>query len=81
MIEREIIDRTNDGITQIKCNHCDGSGKCGCYNCCGRVIEEYTKYKRNDPEIKFNCRKCNGYGFLLLKKDGRIILPEANDEY
>ena len=71
-------------VNKIKCEHCDGTGKCGCFNCAelylyfeddgedySYVFDRYERFKRIGGEVF--CSICNGFGFLYQGEDGEVI--------
>lgn len=73
---------TGNPIT-VKCAHCNGTGKCNCFNCYvysrpkGLNSEDFGKIVKDNPQLQFACSICNGYGFLILERDGSVIIPKV----
>jgi hypothetical protein len=109
MVEREIVGgREGEGgeweWKQIKCEHCDGKGRCNCYSCVAQeifiiitekpilawekpvekkrvmTVAEYKKMLEENPALAVDCKKCNGFGFVLINKNGEIKIPNVKKE-
>jgi hypothetical protein len=74
-----------EGIDYVitECSHCEGSGKCRCFDCCCNVVERLPDEKVNDVEyyaFKMNkelkklqenvkCSTCKGAGKVVFWRE------------
>lgn len=86
MTEREIIGEGGFDFQKIKCEHCQGTGRCNCYTCIyiyadGIWLDSKEKADElSKKNVYVRCSKCNGFGFLILTKEGKIRKPEFKEE-
>jgi hypothetical protein len=77
-----------DGKGRCNCYSCVAEEVC--YDgTSGRFVREkkeplsagrYKSMLEDNPNFTVNCKKCNGFGFVLIDKNGEVKIPKVKKE-